>query len=50
VEVGDAFSGEFEVLALVFADRDVGGAVDEDVGGLEDGVREEAVFEAVCCH
>jgi hypothetical protein len=35
------------VLGLVFANGDVGGAVKEDVGGLEDGVGEEAKFEGV---
>jgi hypothetical protein len=33
------------MLALVGADGDVGCAVDEDVGGLQDGVGEETEFE-----
>lgn len=33
---------ELEMLRLVFADGDVCGVVEKDVGGLEDGVGEEA--------
>jgi hypothetical protein len=40
-------AGEFEMLCLVFADGDVRGVVEKDVGGLEDGVGEEAEFEGV---
>lgn len=35
------------MLGLVVADGDVGGLVEEDVGGLEDGVGEEAEFLGV---
>ncbi len=44
--LGEA-AGEFEVLELVFADRDVDGVVEEDVGGHEDGVVENADVDAV---
>lgn len=35
------------MLCLVFANGNVGGVVEQDVGGLEDRVREEAEFESV---
>lgn len=47
VEASGEVTGELEVLSLVFTDGDMGGAVEKDVGGLEDGVGEEAEFERV---
>lgn len=44
VEVGHALPGEFQMLSLVIADGHVCGAVDEDVGGLEDWVGEQPKF------
>lgn len=44
--LGEA-AGEFEMLELVFADRDVDGVVEEDVGGHEDGVVENADVDAI---
>lgn len=38
-------AGKLEMLLLVLADGDVGGLVEEDVGGLQDGVGEEAELE-----
>jgi hypothetical protein len=35
------------MLSLVFTDWDVSGVVEQDVGSLEDGVREETEFEGV---
>jgi hypothetical protein len=32
---------------LILADGDVGGVVEENVGGLQDGVGEEAEFEGI---
>lgn len=46
VKVGDALAGKLQVLALVLAHGYVSGAVDENVGGLEDGIREEAMLES----
>lgn len=40
IEVGHAFPGELEVLLLVIANRHMRGTVDEDIGSLQDGVRE----------
>ena len=45
VEVCGALASKLEVLSLVLADGDVGGAVDKDVGGHEHGVGEEAKLE-----
>lgn len=42
IESCRALACELEVLPLVLADGHVRGAVDEDVGGLQDGVGEEA--------
>lgn len=42
VKADGQLTREFEVLGLVFTDGDVCGVVEEDVGGLEDGVGEEA--------
>ena len=39
--LGDV-AGDFDVLALVVADRDLVGVVQQDVGRLECGVREQA--------
>lgn len=47
VEANGQFSGEFEVLDLVFAHRHMGCVVEKDVGGLEDGVGEEPEFESI---
>lgn len=38
---------ELDVLRLVFADGHQGAAVQQDVGGLQDGVAEESEFERV---
>jgi hypothetical protein len=35
------------VLGLVFADWDMGGVVEEDISGLEDGIREKTKFQGV---
>lgn len=45
VEAYGELAREFEVLGLVFADGDVRGLVEEDIGRLEDGVGEETEFE-----
>ena len=42
--LGD-IAGEFEVLRLVVADGDDAGLVEQDIGGHEDGVLEEAVAD-----
>jgi hypothetical protein len=47
VESYGEVAGKFEMLCLVFADGDVRGIVEKDVGGLEDGIGEEAEFESV---
>lgn len=44
--LGEA-AGELKMLELVFADRDVDGVVEENVGGHEDGVVENADVDAV---
>ena len=41
VEADGHVAGQLQVLALVVADRDGGGVVEEDVGRHEDGVGEE---------
>jgi hypothetical protein len=46
VESCGKFTCELEVLGLVFANGDVCCIVEEDVGGLQDRVREEAEFES----
>jgi hypothetical protein len=38
---------ELEVLGLVLAHRNVRRVVEQDVGGLQDRVREEAEFEGI---
>lgn len=47
VEALGETAGELEMLELVLADRDVDGVVEEDVGGHEDGVVEDADVDAV---
>lgn len=44
IEVGHALPGEFQMLFLVVADGHVRGTVDEDIGGLQDWVGEQAKF------
>ncbi len=44
--LGEA-AGEFEMLELVFADRDVDGVIEKDVCGHEDGVVENADVDVV---
>lgn len=46
VELFGAFAREFQVLGLVVSDGHMGRSVDEDVGGLKDGVGEETQPEA----
>jgi hypothetical protein len=47
VETDSQLTCELKMLSLVFTDWDVSGVVEEDVGSLEDGVREETEFEGV---
>jgi hypothetical protein len=47
IEADGELACELEMLRLVFADRDVGCVVEEDIGGLKDGVREETELEGV---
>ena len=42
VEAESEVAGEFEVLELVLADRDIFGGIKQDVGGHENGVVEDA--------
>ena len=41
IEADGQIAGELEVLALVVAHRNLVGVIEEDVGGLEDGVGEQ---------
>ena len=36
---------EFEVLSLVVADGDLGGLIEQDVGGLEDGIGQQSEMQ-----
>jgi hypothetical protein len=47
VETDGQLTCELKMLSLVFADWDVSGVVEQDVGSLEDRVREETEFEGV---
>ncbi len=43
VEAAGDLAGDFDVGGLILADGDEGGLVGEDIGGLEEGIAEEAV-------
>ena len=47
IEAGSYFARKFEVLGLVFADWDVRGVIEEDVGSLQNGIGEQAKLECV---
>lgn len=45
IEGGCEVPGEFKMLGLIFADGDVGGAIEEDVCGLKHRIGEKTQFE-----
>ena len=45
VELDRDVAGQLDMLLLVLADRDVGGLVEQDVGGLEHRIGEQADAE-----
>lgn len=46
IEADCQLTRKLKMLGLVFSDRDVCCAIEKDVGGLEDGVGEEAELES----
>lgn len=48
IELNGEVAAEFDMLFLVFADGDAIGVVEEDIGGHEDGIKQQACADEVC--
>lgn len=45
IEIRDAFTSEFKMLGLIFADWNMSGSMNQDIRSLQDRVREQSQFE-----